>query len=64
MFKFSQIGTGQNPRNFEMISQMDIPKRYSTITDMPLIQYSSYEYYMTNMMSFFNPLIGSYGTQC
>ena len=41
MFKFSQIVTGQNPRNFEMISQMDtnstmmISQRMTNI--MPII---------------------------
>ena len=38
MFTFSNIGTGQNPQNFEMTSQIDTPKNYLTATDMALIQ--------------------------
>ena len=65
MFPFSHIGTGQNPQNFEMNSQMDTLKQYSTMNDMTPNSITfpptntMLNPYMANMMPFFNPFIAS-----
>ena len=65
MFTFSHIGTGQNPQNFEMTSQIDTPEHYSTMTDMTSNSITipprniMPNPYMANIMLFFNPLIAS-----